>query len=105
MSTRRADASTTARGGGIGQCCRRPEPLSSSRRPAMNSLVRQRWPAAALSLVLLFATGFFVVQADVLGMGERLDRWSRLVANWIDPPPDRPTLPTVVVTPDPTASP
>ena len=71
----------------------------------MNALVRRRWPVAALALIVLFATGFFVVQSNVLGMGERFDRWSALVANWIDPPPDRPTLPTVVVTPEPSASP
>jgi len=71
----------------------------------MNTLVRRRWPFAALVLVLLFVTGFAVVQANVLGMGERFDRWSALVENWVDPPPDRPTLPTVVVTPEPSPSP
>ncbi len=71
----------------------------------MNTLVQKRWPIAALVLVLLFVTGFAVVQANVLGMGERFDRWSALVENWIDPPPDRPTVPTVVVTPEPSPSP
>jgi hypothetical protein len=71
----------------------------------MNSLVRRRWPVAALALILLFATGFFVVQANVLGMGERFGRYAALVENWIDPPPDRPTIPTVVVTPEPSPSP
>jgi hypothetical protein len=71
----------------------------------MNTLVHRRWPFAALVLVLLFVTGFAVVQANVLGMGERFDRWSALVENWIDPPPDRPTVPTVVVTPEPSPSP
>lgn len=71
----------------------------------MNTLVRRRWPFAALVLVLLFVTGFAVVQANVLGMGERFDRWSALVENWIDPPPDRATLPTVVITPEPSPSP
>src|SRR5688500_13892239 len=71
----------------------------------MNTLIRRRWPYAALVLVLLFVTGFAVVQADVLGMGERFDRWSALVENWIDPPPDRPTQPTVVVTPEPSPTP
>jgi hypothetical protein len=71
----------------------------------MNALVRRRWPLAALALILLFATGFFVVQTNVLGMGERFDRWSGIVENWIDPPPDRPTLPTVVVTQAPSPSP
>ena len=71
----------------------------------MNTLARSRWPYAALVLVLLFVTGFAVVQANVMGMGERVDRWSALVENWIDPPPDRPTGPTVVVTPEPSPSP
>ena len=71
----------------------------------MNTLVRRRWPFAALVLIILFATGFAVVQANVLGMGERFDRWAARVENWVDPPPDRPTLPTVVVTPEPSPSP
>lgn len=70
----------------------------------MNSLVRRRWPLAALALLFLFATGFFVVQANVLGMGERFDRLAARVELFLDPPPDRPTLPTVVVTPEPSAS-
>jgi hypothetical protein len=71
----------------------------------MNSLVRRRWPVAALAVVFLFVTGFAVVQANVFGMGDRFDRYAALVENWIFPPPDRPTIPTVVVTPEPTASP
>jgi hypothetical protein len=68
----------------------------------MNTLVQKRWPIAALVLVLLFVTGFAVVQANVLGMGERFDSLAGRIENFIDPPPDRPT---VVVTPEPTASP
>ena len=71
----------------------------------MNTLARRRWPIAALIIVILFVTGFGVVRADVLGMGERFDRWTARIENWIDPPPDRPTLPTVVVTPEPSPSP
>jgi hypothetical protein len=71
----------------------------------MNSLVRRRWPLAALAFIFLFAAGFFVVQANVLGMGDRLDRVASRIETFIDPPPDRPTIPTVVVTPEPTASP
>jgi hypothetical protein len=71
----------------------------------MNALARRRWPLAALALILLFSTGFFVVQTNVLGMGERLDRWTARIENIIDPPPDRPTIPTVVVTPQPSPSP
>ena len=60
-----------------------------------------RLPVALLGLVLLFVTGFTVVEADVLGMGERWDRWSTRIGMIINPPPDRDTLPTVVVTPEP----
>ncbi|HEX7196161.1 MAG TPA: hypothetical protein VF364_04920 [Candidatus Limnocylindria bacterium] len=66
---------------------------------------RPRWPFAAITLLLLFATGFTVVRADVLGMGERFDRWSARLETIIDPPPDRSTIPTVVVTPDPSPTP
>jgi hypothetical protein len=71
----------------------------------MNSLIRRRWPLAALALIFLFATSFFVVQANVLGMGDRWDRLTARIENFIDPPPDRSTIPTVVVTPEPSASP
>jgi hypothetical protein len=71
----------------------------------MNTFVQRRWPVAALLVIVLFVTGFAVVQGNVLGMGERFERWSALVENWIDPPPDRPTLPTVVVTREPSPSP
>ncbi|MGH2401547.1 MAG: hypothetical protein ACRDE6_02450 [Candidatus Limnocylindria bacterium] len=64
-----------------------------------------RWPFAAIALLLLFAMGFTVVRADVLGMGERFDRWSARIENVIDPPPDRSTIPTVVVTPEPSPTP
>jgi hypothetical protein len=70
-------------------------------------MIARRWPFAAISLVLLFAMGFTVVRANVLGMGERWDRWTARIENVIDPPPDRSTIPTVVVTeaPSPTPTP
>jgi hypothetical protein len=73
----------------------------------MNALIRRRWPVVALTLLILFATGFAVVQANVLGMGERFERLTARIENLVDPPPDRSTIPTVVVTaePSPTASP
>ena len=71
----------------------------------MDRLSRRRWPAALLILVLLFATGFTVVRANVLGMGERFDRLTARIETFIDPPPNRSTIPTVVVTPAPTPSP
>lgn len=54
-----------------------------------------------MALVILFVTSFTIVRADVLGMGERFDRWASRVEAFIDPPPDRSTIPTVVVTPEP----
>ena len=66
---------------------------------------RGRIGLAALALVILFATGFTVVSADVLGMGGRFDRLVARIENFIDPPPQRSTLPTVVVTPEPSAAP
>jgi hypothetical protein len=64
-----------------------------------------RFGLAALALVLLFATGFGVVRVNVLGVGDRLDRLVSRVETFLDPPPQRSTLPTVVVTPAPSASP
>ena len=58
-----------------------------------------------MALVILFVTGFAVVRADVLGMGERFDRWSSRIEAFLDPPPDRSTIPTVVVTPEPSPTP
>ena len=65
---------------------------------------RLRFGLAALALVLLFVTGFGVVQANVLGVGDRLDRLVGRVETFIDPPPQRSTLPTVVVTPEPSVA-
>jgi hypothetical protein len=65
----------------------------------------RRWQVAALVLALLFATGFTMVSANLLGMGERFDRWASRVEAFIDPPPDRSTIPTVVVSEEPSPSP
>ena len=65
---------------------------------------RRRWPLVALALLLIFATGFTVVQANVLGMGDRFERLADRVGTFIDPPPDRSTIPTVVITAEPSAS-
>jgi hypothetical protein len=65
----------------------------------------RRWPLAALALVLMFATSFTVVRGNVLGMGERWDRLTSRIETFLDPPPQRSTIPTVVVTPVPSATP
>ena len=65
----------------------------------------RRWPIVAITLLILVATGFTVVRANVLGMGERFDRLTGRIEAFVDPPPDRSTIPTVVVTPEPSESP
>ncbi len=66
---------------------------------------RRPWLVATLVLLLVFATGFAVVRTNALGMGERFERLTARIENFIDPPPDRSTIPTVIVTPDPSPSP
>ena len=65
------------------------------------------WRIAVVLLAALFILGGSAVWTNVLGVGDRFDRLVARVENFIDPPPDRPTLPTVVVTPrpSPTATP
>ena len=65
----------------------------------------RRLPAALLGMLLLFAVGFTVVRADLLGMGARFDRLTGRFEAIVDPPPDRSTIPTVVVTQEPSVSP
>ena len=65
---------------------------------------RGRLALAALALVVLFATGFAAVETNLLGVGDRFERLVARVENFIDPPPRRSTLPTVVVTPAPSGS-
>lgn len=79
------------------------------RHSTMNSIsprrARRRWPIALLTFAFLFATGFTVVRANMLGIGERFDRLTSRIEAFVDPPPDRSTIPTVVVTPAPSATP
>jgi hypothetical protein len=65
---------------------------------------RRAWLIAALVLLLIFVGGFAVVRANVLGMGDRFERLTARIENFIDPPPDRSTIPTVVITPEPSPS-
>lgn len=73
--------------------------------PIRRAVARRRWPLATLILVVLFAGSFTVVRANVLGMGDRLDRLTARVEALVDPPPDRSTIPTVVMTPRPSPAP
>jgi len=54
-----------------------------------------------LVVVVAGLSGFTAVRTNALGAADRLDRMVERVALFIDPPPDRPTLETVVVTPRP----
>jgi hypothetical protein len=76
--------------------------------PATSSPAWRRWVAAGLAVVLaagLLAGG--LVWTNTFGVGERFDSLLERIALVVDPPPDRPTLPTVTVTarPSPTATP
>lgn len=67
-------------------------------------IVRRRWRVIALALVVTGLASFAAVWTNALGFGNRFDRFTARVEAFIDPPPDRATLPTVVVTPRPSAS-
>ncbi len=67
--------------------------------------LRRPWLLAGLALILVFAAGFTVVRANILGIGDRFERMTARIENFIDPPPDRSTIPTVVITPGPSAPP
>lgn len=60
-----------------------------------------RWQLALLVVAIAGLSGFTAVRTNALGAADRLDRVVERVALFIDPPPDRPTLETVVVTPRP----
>jgi hypothetical protein len=60
-----------------------------------------RWQLALLIVAVASLTGFTTVRTNALGAADRLDRVIDRVALFIDPPPDRPTQETVVVTPRP----
>ncbi|MGH2455583.1 MAG: hypothetical protein ACRDHD_04935, partial [Candidatus Limnocylindria bacterium] len=63
-----------------------------------------RWRLAILALAVLVAMGGTAVWTNALGAGDRFDRLLSRIETFIDPPPDRYTQPTVVVTPRPLAT-
>jgi hypothetical protein len=67
--------------------------------------LRLRWRVVALALIVAVALGGTAVWTNVLGAGDRFDRMLARIEAIIDPPPDRPTLPTIVVTQQPSPSP
>jgi len=64
----------------------------------------RRWRLAVLVVAVFGMIGFTAVWSNALGMGDRFDRLTARVQAFIDPPPDRSTMPTVVVTPRPSPS-
>lgn len=68
---------------------------------------QRRWLLAAFAVLMLFTGSFAVVRGNVLGMGDRVERLTARIENFFFPPPDRSTIPTVVVTqvPSPSAAP
>ena len=60
---------------------------------------------ALLALAVLVASGATTVATNAFGMGDRFERAVDRVMTFIDPPPDRGTAITVVVTPRPSATP
>jgi hypothetical protein len=55
-------------------------------------------------LLLMIVVGFTAVRTNALGAGDRFDRLMARIGVLIHPAPHRPTLPTVVYTPYPSAS-
>lgn len=58
----------------------------------------RHWRVAVVAVALVCLVGVTAVRNNVLGAGERFDRLVARVELFLDPPPDRPTVPTVVVT-------
>jgi hypothetical protein len=76
--------------------------IDGARRPRQ---MRRRWWLALVAIAMAMVLAFGAVWTNALGMGERFERYMARVQAIIDPPPDRATLPTVVVTPRPSESP
>ena len=66
---------------------------------------RWHWRLAFAILAVMFVMGFAAVRTNTLGAADRLDRMMARIGSIIHPAPHRPTLPTIVVTPEPSVSP
>jgi hypothetical protein len=58
-----------------------------------------RWRLALVAVAVATSLGFTAVWTNALGAADRFDRLLARIELILDPPPDRPTLPTVVMTP------
>jgi hypothetical protein len=67
-------------------------------------LPRWRWRLALLVVAVMVATGGTAIWTNALGAGDRFDRMMARLGVLLHPAPHRATLPTIVVTPFPTAS-
>ena len=66
---------------------------------------RWHWRLAFAILAVMLVIGFAAVRTNTLGAGYRLDRLMARIGAIVNPAPHRPTLPTLVVTPEPSVSP
>jgi hypothetical protein len=67
-------------------------------------VLRWRWKLAVLVVAILVAMGGTAIRTNTLGAGDRFDRMMARVGVILHPAPRRATLPTIVVTPFPSAS-
>ena len=63
--------------------------------------VKRHWRLGVVVLVLASLMGISAIWTNALGAGDRFDRLVARIELFLDPPPRRPTLETVVVTPRP----
>ncbi|HYM52901.1 MAG TPA: hypothetical protein VEW45_05375 [Candidatus Dormibacteraeota bacterium] len=61
----------------------------------------RRWRIAVVVLAVAVAMGGTAIWTNALGAGDRFDRLLARIEGFIDPPPNRATIPTVVVTQQP----
>jgi hypothetical protein len=67
-------------------------------------LLRLRWKLALVVVAVMVALGGTAIRTNALGAGDRFDRMMARLGTILHPAPHRATLPTIVVTPFPSAS-
>jgi hypothetical protein len=65
---------------------------------------RRAWPFGLTALLLMALVGTAAVSVNAFGVGERFENLVARVDLFLNPPPDRPTRATVIVTPRPVAA-